>query len=146
MVAFRSPHRASAAGLDLTVVGMRAEANDAQLAILRRHGHAVDGGESGVRQTTKRKAKASRVPKAVEQVFCHGFVSEGFSPSRQQKTDVILVWHWLCSDPIGAMIDFGANFGETAGKLKCAYSQQCSCSRGLPLVWRIRHPMTTLPI
>src|SRR5206468_1957525 len=45
MMAFLRPHRRGATHLKFTIVRMRAEANDAEFAIVRRHGDAFNGTE-----------------------------------------------------------------------------------------------------
>jgi hypothetical protein len=71
MVAARSPHRAAAACLDLAIIGVGAEADDTQFAIVRREGDPVDGRWSEVGDKPEANDEADEFWGMVEEIGFH---------------------------------------------------------------------------
>src|SRR5436853_2703978 len=74
MVPFGGPHRADSACLNFTVIGMRAKADDAQFAILRRHGYTFDCGRGRMADKPKARSNADEFFCVIKQLF-HKFLS-----------------------------------------------------------------------
>jgi len=61
MMAFGGSDRAGAAGLELPVIRVRAKADDPQLAVIGRHGHAFDSGPGHLREEKHCRQNSSRL-------------------------------------------------------------------------------------
>src|SRR2546425_9322093 len=58
---FGGPHRTRAAGLKLAIIRVRAKANDAQLAVIRRHCDAFNRGPGHMREEKHGRQNSSRL-------------------------------------------------------------------------------------